>query len=87
MSEIIITLKQLRGMIGQKVRFKGRQCHIVEVLEQSTELVLEELESSKQIQANQHGDAHRRVPVTIIVPVLSSDKTSLHPDFLLIDLI
>jgi len=41
METIIISLSQLRGMIGEQVIHQGHRCLVVEVLEQSTELVLQ----------------------------------------------
>ena len=87
MSTIEITLTQLRGMIGQLVLHKGVACQVIEVLEMNTCLVLQVRETNHTIQPDQHGDAHRRVPETITIPVLSSDKTELHPHFMALDLI
>jgi len=86
MNEIIITLEQLRGMIGLRVRHQGFSCQIIEVLEDGPSLVLQDCEPSATIQANQFGDANRRVPRTQTVPVLTSDKTELHALFLALDL-
>jgi hypothetical protein len=86
MSEINITLSQLRGMIGQTVIVDDKHYLVIEVLEQSTELVLQVKQSDTYIQANQHGDAHRVVPTTLTIPVLTADKTGLHPAFLEIDI-
>ncbi len=83
---INISLHQLRGMIGQKVMHGGIEYVVVEVLEHSTELVLQEVCETTTIQANQHGDAHRKVPSTITIPVLSANKTELHPHFLALEL-
>ena len=86
MSTLNITLSQLRNMIGLNVIHHGEGYQIIEVLEQSTELVLMKLQNATTIQADQHGDAHRRVPHTITIPVLTADKTELHPSFLALDL-
>ncbi len=86
MTTLNITLNQLRGMIGQSVRHQGRDYDVIEVLEQGTELVLQEKQAATIIQPDQHGDAHRRVPKTVTIPVLTADKTELHPSFLALDL-
>jgi hypothetical protein len=86
METIIISLSQLRGMIGQQVVFQGRRCVIIEVLEQETELVLQ-IEEHHTIQPDQYGDAQRVVPGTITIPVLTSDKTELHTSFLALELL
>ena len=86
MDEIIITLDQLRGMIGLKVRHHGLSCQVIEVLEDGPSLVLQNCKMVSTIQANQFGDANRRVPQTQTIPVLSPDKTELHALFLSLDL-
>ena len=86
MSTLNITLYQLRGMIGTQVVHQGEGYQIIEVLEQSTELVLLKLENATTIQTDQHGDARRRVPHTLTIPVLTADRTELHPTFLALDL-
>lgn len=85
MTVINITLSQLRGMIGQTVIVEGKHYLVIEVLEHNTELVLQ-VHQETNIQADQHGDAHRRVPVTVTVPVLTANKMHLHPAFLELDL-
>lgn len=85
MSEIIISLEQLRGMIGINIFYNNRPCQVIEVLEDGPSLVLQYFENS--IQKNQHGDAHRRVPETICIPILSKDKKELSDLFLSLDLI
>lgn len=87
MTELNITLKQLQGMIGQHVRHQGNTCQVIEVLESTTELVLLIDQADLKIQPDQHGDAHRRVPTTVSIPVLTIDKAELHPAFLALDLI
>ena len=74
-------------MIGQKVVHQGMSCQIIEVIEINTSLVLQAYDKDKVIQMDQHGDAHRRVPNTVTIPVLTSDKTELHPEFLALDLV
>jgi len=85
MSELFITLNQLRGMIGIKLYHNNKACQVIEVLEDGPSLVLQYFENN--IQKNQHGDAHRRVPETFCIPVLTSDKKQLSELFLSLDLI
>ena len=86
MDEIVITLEQLRGMIGLKVRHQGLHCQIIEVLEDGPSLVLQNCEAVSTIQPNQFGDANRRVPQTHTIPVLTPDQKELHALFLALDL-
>lgn len=85
MSEIVISLKQLRGMIGIKLCHNNKKCQVVEVLEDGPSLVLQYFEDN--IQNNQYGNAHRRVPETFCIPILSRDKKELSEVFLSLDLI
>ena len=87
MSEIIITLDQLRSMIGLRLMHQGILCQVIEVLEDGPSLVLQSIVEAPSIQPNQHGEATRRTPVTYTVPVLNQDKTELHAQFLALDLI
>ena len=86
MSEIVITLEQLRGMIGLHLLHQGILCRVIEVLEDGPSLVLQSIEEEPSIQPNQHGEATRRTPVSYTVPVLDSTRTELHPQFLALDL-
>jgi hypothetical protein len=86
METIIISLSQLRGMIGQQVIYQGMRCQVIEVLEQNTELVLQ-IEEHHIIQPDQYGDARRVVPDTVTIPVLTGDKTELHATFLALELL
>ncbi len=65
-----IDIDKIRGLIGRHVIYNNTRYVVVEVLEDSPALVLEAHETV--IQADQHGEAHRRVPNTETVPVLSS---------------
>lgn len=85
MSEIIITLEQLRGMIGIELYHNYRACQVIEVLEDGPSLVIQYFEND--IQKNQHGEAHRKVPETLCISVLSNDKSQLSEIFLSLDLI
>ena len=86
MSELIITLDQLRGMIGLRLLHQGILCQVIEVLEDGPSLVLQSIAEKPGIQPNQHGEATRRAPVTYTVPVLDSTKEELHSQFLELDL-
>ena len=86
METIIISLTQLRGMIGQQVLYQGQRCLVVEVLEQDTQLVLQ-FEEQQTIQPDQYGDARRLVPDTVTIPVLSPDRRELHVSFLALELL
>ena len=86
MTEITITIQQLRGMIGLYVIHNGIPCQIIEVLEDGPSIVLQSISDEGTIQGNQHGDATRRVRETFTIPVLSKDKTEIHPHYLALDI-
>ncbi len=87
MSEIIITLDQLRSLIGLHMLHQGLRCQVIEVLEDGPSIVLQGLDASPTIQPNQHGEATRRSPVTYTIPVLNEDRTELSSEFLALDLV
>lgn len=83
---IEISLDQLRGMIGLRVRHEGGVYQIIEVLEDGPSLVLENRQQATSQQADQYGDPGRWVPTTCTVPVLVGARDALHPSFLALDL-
>ncbi len=69
-----IDVEKLRELIGTKVHYNGRACQIIEVLEDGPALVLQHSETATQIQADQHGEAHRKVPTITTIPVFEKDN-------------
>ncbi|MCC6209145.1 MAG: hypothetical protein IT488_13485 [Gammaproteobacteria bacterium] len=57
---------QLRKLIGARARYHGIIYEILEIIEDEPALVLQD-EGHSTIQADQHGDAHRRVPSTVTI--------------------
>jgi len=86
MIDIVITLDQLRGMIGVKVIHQGVACKVVEILEDGPSLVLLSVDDS-HIQSDQYGNPLRKVPQTYTVPVLNSSGSEIHPAYLALDLL
>lgn len=84
---ITLTMEQLRCLIGSRVRYEGATCEIIEVLEDGPALILQYADEHVEIQADQHGEAHRRVPTTVTVPILSPDGSHYHPAFLQLDVL
>lgn len=80
-------LQKLRGLIGTRLLHQGQSCRIIEVVEPGPMLILQCENSNGMIQPNQYGDATRRVPKTICVPVLNEDGSEFHPEFHLLDLL
>jgi hypothetical protein len=85
--EITINIEQLRNMIGTKLMHQGICCQVVEVLEDGPSLVLVSIDDEDEIQTDQYGNPMRRVPQNFTVPVLTQDRTSIHPAYLALDLI
>ena len=81
-----IRVEQLRDLIGLKVKHQGSQWEIIEVLEDGPSLVLRDCEMHTVIQADQHGEAHRRVPSTTTIPLFDRDGSALNPALLDLDL-
>ncbi len=82
-----INVQQLRDLIGARVRHQGSHWEIIEILEDGPALVLQDVDMHTVIQADQHGEAHRRVPSTIAIPIFTRERTELNPVLLNLDLI
>lgn len=76
-----IDVDNLHNLIGQEVRYDGRPCKVIEVIEEIPALILQHHDPSATIQPDQHGEAHRKVPSTITLPVLDRERGGLHPAF------
>lgn len=85
MEPISFTLVQLRGLIGVEVAYLNTEYTVVEVIEQPPTVVLQS--GGAAIQTDQHGGAHRRVPVTLSVPILTECGSEWSPVFLELDLL
>lgn len=77
---------QLRGLIGLSVRFRGQAHRVIEVLEDEPALVLAPQDEAPGIQTDAYGNARRRARTLVTVPILTSDRKALHPEFLELDL-
>ena len=84
MSETEVNIEALRKRIGMRAWHLGRECRVVELLEDEPALVLV-ADDTDSIQADQFGSAHRKVPMSYIVPVLSPDRQELHSDYQALD--
>jgi hypothetical protein len=60
----------LRTLIGRRVRHQGEPYVILEILEHDPPAVVLQNEAHLSIQPDQYGEAHRRVPQTVTVPIL-----------------
>ncbi|MDH5299993.1 MAG: hypothetical protein OEW58_01360 [Gammaproteobacteria bacterium] len=83
--QLDVSFDNLRDMIGMQVRYRGVCCQIVEVIEEDFSLVLADLESHLGIQADQHGEAHRKVPKTYTVHIYNPDKKEFSSSFLTLE--
>lgn len=72
-------LCELRTTIGSVVDYKGHRCEIIEILEDGPYLVLRCIEDDNIIQPNQFGEAHRRAPETLTVPVFNKGTSDFNP--------
>lgn len=86
LSSAAITLERLRACIGREVICAGEPCVILEVLDDGPMLVLSCLSGTTVVQANQHGEATRRVARTRMLPVFNAEDGQLHPEFLKLNL-
>jgi hypothetical protein len=82
MTRLHITTDKLRDMIGLNVLHEGVACCVVEIIDDGPSLVLECIDHRLSIQPDQFGEAHRRVPQTFTVSVLSIERTEFSSSFL-----
>lgn len=80
-------IEALQKSIGQRVRFHDVIFEIIEILEDGPSFVLQDCEQHTAIQPDQHGEAHRRVPETMTLPVILTLNGELDPDAMGIELI
>jgi len=66
MTEDIITVAELRKLIGTELTYNNETHQIIEVLENGPTLVLQQHHNSS-IQINQFGNANRRTPDTVCI--------------------
>lgn len=59
----------LRNLIGTRARYHGDLFEIIEILEDGPALVLQNCDEHTTIQADQLGEAHRRVPQTMTLSI------------------
>ena len=69
----------LSSLIGRRARYQGELYEILEILEDDPPSLVLQNCSHTTIQADQHGDAHRRVPEVVTLPLafLKSDVLDL----------
>lgn len=81
--DAIVERKQLRQLLGASLNYKGQQAEIIEVLDDGAQLVLrvasEANDKTKKIQADQFGDARRRLSETINLSVYAPGTQQLLP--------
>lgn len=76
MNELL--LLELRELIGREAVLDGVHCQVIEILERGPCVVVCEIRHT-EIQPDQFGEAHRRVPRTHTVPLMSQIGNDLHP--------
>ena len=76
-----INVDTLRNLIGHEVHYEGRRCRIIEILEDIPAVILQQHELHTTIQPDQHGEAHRKVPSTITLPVIDCESGDIPPAF------
>jgi hypothetical protein len=77
----------LRRLLGGRARYHDEVFEIIEVLEDGPALVLQHIGSQTTIQADQHGDAHRRVPKTVTLHLPTTSEGTIDISGLGLDLL
>lgn len=87
MSEEILSLPQLRALIGMRVRYLGEEWVVIEVLDSPASLVLEGIGQAPTMQADVHGRPWGYAAQTLSIPVLTEDHTGLSDELLALELL
>ena len=72
---------RLRALIGLELDWEGHRWQVIEILPDGPSVVLQATDGAREIQANQHGEAARRVPRCREVPARDADGGP-HPELL-----
>lgn len=72
-------LTQLQQYIGNEITYEGERYQLIEILQDRPALVFICMNKSMRIQANQHGNAHRKTHETYTVSCLNENRSDLHP--------
>lgn len=79
-------LQHLRSRVGTSVLYRGEPYTVLEILTQEAAVVLHSA-AQTVIQANQHGEASRRVPATVTLPIFLSEGGMPNPDLIEVGLL
>ena len=66
-----IDASRLQSLIGARLYYRHTPCEIIEILAEGPALVVQDCSADKTIQADQYGEARRRVAQTYTVPLLN----------------
>ncbi len=80
MTDTKTNVDHLRDLIGTRARYQGGVYEVIEVLEDGPALVLQNCDEHTTIQADQHGEAHRRVPETTTLPISLTTSGDIDTD-------
>lgn len=72
-------IEQLHSLIGTHARYQGALYEVIEILDDGPSVVLQDCEHHTTIQADQHGEAHRRVPETLTLHIPLLDHEYIDP--------
>lgn len=72
-------LGRLRVLIGRRVSYRNHACRVIEILDTERALVLRCEGDTRGIQANQFGEANRRVQECITLPLFDHSTGELLP--------
>lgn len=71
--------ERLKRLLGLRLSYQGIPCRVIEILDEEPALVLQDCAGPRTIQANQHGEASRRVPRIFTVALLDTRRDDLNP--------
>jgi hypothetical protein len=76
---VLLNSEKLGNLLHRRVTYQGVECRIIEILDEGPALVLQDCRHESVIQANQYGEASRRVPRLFTVSLLNVRRDALNP--------
>jgi len=72
-------MKLFRALLGCRVRYRGYDCQVVDILETEQVLILRCESEQRLIQGDQFGKATRRVQPSLTLPIYDPESGELTP--------
>ncbi|MCP1726709.1 hypothetical protein J2T60_000674 [Natronospira proteinivora] len=76
----IPSIEELEALIGRRVRYLNHEWHIIEVLDEEMEIVLQAADDSERVLSNAHGEPVRALPDVLGLGIKNPRGEGLNPE-------